>query len=649
MGALNPLFLLAGVALAVPLFLHLFQRQEARRISFPALRYLERTEREHARRIRSRQLLLLLLRLAAMAVLVAAGARLFLRLDGSDHPPTALVLILDNSMSSGLVTGEERALDRLKEVALLSLAAATADDRIWVIRAGEPWLPAVPGGPEDARAAVEATGVSAGRGDLTAALSRAAELVTTSPLAAREIHLVSDLQASAFASAPTTPAGDVPVVVWSPGADPVPNRSLAGVLVGGGLPPLEGQRSEIALEAGPAAAGDTAGVPVRVVLGERVRGAGILPPATSLVLPLPPAPPGWVTGYADADPDALRADDRRYFAFQARPAPAVAVLGDPGIFVTEALAVLEAGGRLRRASSPRAADAVVSAAGEGLATLGAGAAALVVPPSDPNLLPALNRRLQEAGVPWRVERAEAQGEAELAGTPLPTPLAGVVVRRAYRLVLSGDPPAPPHTVAVAAGEPWAVEGRDASGRRHLLLASALDAESTSLPVSADMIGFADWLTGSWAATGGGTPSRLAGEPLSAPRGAQAVRLPSGAELPLDGTRMVRATGEAGLYAFLADDSVLAYEAVNAHPDESDLTALDEELLAARVGPAVTTVGRASAWESALFRARRGPELWRPLVVAALLILLLEAAVAAAGRRPRVSHERPAPGTVRVEA
>ena len=109
MGALNPLFLLAGVALAVPLFLHLFQRQEARRISFPALRYLERTEREHARRIRSRQLLLLLLRLAAMAVLVAAGARIFLRRSGSDHPPTALVVVLDNSMSSGVVTGVQSA------------------------------------------------------------------------------------------------------------------------------------------------------------------------------------------------------------------------------------------------------------------------------------------------------------------------------------------------------------------------------------------------------------------------------------------------------------------------------------------------------------------------------------------------------------
>ena len=33
----------------MPIYLHLFQRQETRRLSFPALRYLERTERETVR------------------------------------------------------------------------------------------------------------------------------------------------------------------------------------------------------------------------------------------------------------------------------------------------------------------------------------------------------------------------------------------------------------------------------------------------------------------------------------------------------------------------------------------------------------------------------------------------------------------------
>src|SRR5687767_1731172 len=105
MGFLAPLFLLAATAIAVPLLLHLFHRHEGQRVAFPALRYLLRTEQEHAKRIRLRQLVLLLMRVTIVLLLVLAGARLFVRGPGSGHDPTAVALILDNSMSSGAVAG----------------------------------------------------------------------------------------------------------------------------------------------------------------------------------------------------------------------------------------------------------------------------------------------------------------------------------------------------------------------------------------------------------------------------------------------------------------------------------------------------------------------------------------------------------------
>ncbi len=113
MSFLSPAFLFAGLAVAVPLFLHLFHRHDARKLAFPALRYLLRTEKEHARTIRLRQLLLLLLRIAAITLLVGAGARPFLRGGGGVHDPTAMVIVLDNSLSSGLIRGGDRVLDLL--------------------------------------------------------------------------------------------------------------------------------------------------------------------------------------------------------------------------------------------------------------------------------------------------------------------------------------------------------------------------------------------------------------------------------------------------------------------------------------------------------------------------------------------------------
>ena len=114
MGLLNPLWLLLGAAVAVPLILHLLQRHQGPRVIFPAVRYLRRAEREHARRIKLRQLLLLLLRVAALLLLAFAAARPFLRSAGVSHEPTAAVIILDNSMSSSLVRGDRRVLDELK-------------------------------------------------------------------------------------------------------------------------------------------------------------------------------------------------------------------------------------------------------------------------------------------------------------------------------------------------------------------------------------------------------------------------------------------------------------------------------------------------------------------------------------------------------
>lgn len=630
MGALNPLFLIAGVAAAVPIILHLFHRHETRRFSFPALRYLERTEREHAREIRLRQLLLLLTRVAVLLLLVGAGARLIFSGQGGAHAPTAVVMILDNSMSSGLVVGETRVLDDLKAMALRALDGASTEDRFWVIRAGEPWLPAISGGVAEARAAVSETEVSAAGGDLTDALSRAAELLRTADLEEREIHLLSDLQRSAFDLPGAEPAGDIPVVLWSPEDEPADNRALAGLLVGGGLPPVEGQRTELtvrALDTGP----DTTRFPLRLVLDERVRGAGAVSSGAETVIALPPAGSGWVRGYVDADPDALRADDRLWFAYRSRRAPSVAVEGTPPRFVEEAVGVLEGSSRLRRAPAATA-EVLVAQDGAGLERRGAGTAALVVPPEDPTLLPALNRRLADAGIPWRYEARRSVGEAALEGDALPGALAGVHVRGWLALTSTSEGGPSARTLAEVAGEPWALEGADASGRRYLLLASPLVVSATTLPVSASMVRFIDWVVSEWAGVAG-APDYVVGAHLPAPTGATHVRFPSGRELEIDATRTVRGTGEAGLYTFVAGDSVVSVVALNPPTAESELARLERRALASAVGGEVVPVERADDWPRAVYRRRVGPELWRPLLLAALLLLFAESFLATSGRVP----------------
>jgi len=637
MGALTPIFLVAAISVGVPLWLHLFHRHQARRISFPALRYLERTERDHARKIRLRQLLLLLARMAVLLVVVGAGARLFFRGRGAAHPPTAVVIVLDNSMSSGLVVGEGRTLDRLKALALTTADAATPDDRIWVLRAGEPWVPAVPGGPVEARAAVEATEVSAGAGDMGSALRRATELLATSSLAVREIHLLSDLQATGFEHSENATVDEIPLVAWSSEVAPPPNRSIAEVVLGGGLPPLQGQRSELAVRAGPAAAGDTTSLPVRVVVDGRIRGAASVPPASATAVAMPPAGSGWIRGWVESDPDALRADDRRHFAFHSRPAPIVRLEGEAPVFLTQALGVLTDAGRVR--SGPGAATGlVVALTGSGADRMGPGGAVLVVPPSDPMLLPALNRRLSDAGIPWRYEVATSAGEGPLVGTGMPDALSGIRVRVWYHLQLERDAAGAPRTLARIGTEPWLVEGTALRGGRYLLMGSALDPGASTLPVSTGMVRFLDWAASQWAVAGTGAVSRTAGLPLTAPRSATHVRLPSDAVLEIDGTRTVRATGMVGFYTFLAGDSAIAVEAVNPPEAESHLAPIERDGLETTLGPSGIVVTEADRWERAIFRVRQGPEIWWSLLLAAALLLAVEAMLAAAGRAGRHSRD-----------
>lgn len=636
MGFLAPLFLVAAAALAVPLALHLFHRHESRRVVFPALRYLLRTERERARRIRMRQLLLLLVRCLLVVLVVLAASRLFVRGRGDAHAPTALVVILDNSLSSGRVLGEERVLDRLRARALESVAGATPEDRVWVLRAGEPWEVTAPGTPAEARSRIERTEVSGARGDLRGALERARGLATSAATPAAEIHLLSDLQASALPAGTDPPAAGVPVVVWAGVPAAEGNRYVRDVRAGGGLPPLAGRRTEVALSVG-GGTGDTVPVPIRLFLGGRVRGAATVRPGGTAVLPVGPFAAGQVVGWAEADPDALGADDRRWIAFEVRPPPRVAVAGDPGPFVGEALEVLLEGGRIERTADPRGADVLLAQDGIGVENPGVGRRVLV-PPADAALLPAFNRRLADTGIPWRLSAAGGAGESRIETSSVPVDLGGVRVRAPYAVEPEGGAVADDDaTLArLSDGSPWMLAGTS-GGVPWLLLATPLDGASSTLPVDAAMVPLLEWILSGWSGAGTVSPAST-GDVLSLPSRATSVELPDGTRVPVDGTRELRTTRDPGIYTMLRGDTVLERVALNPSVRESLLDPLPRGALRDRIGDDVTVVDDAGSWPREIFTSRQGHELWRPLLAAALLLLILESWMASAGRGPTVPRE-----------
>jgi hypothetical protein len=103
MAFLLPFFLAGLAALAVPVAIHLIQREKKQIIAFPSLMFVRRVPYESVRRRKIRHWALLLMRLAALALIVAAFARPFVRGSASATSGGAreVIVLLDRSYSMG--------------------------------------------------------------------------------------------------------------------------------------------------------------------------------------------------------------------------------------------------------------------------------------------------------------------------------------------------------------------------------------------------------------------------------------------------------------------------------------------------------------------------------------------------------------------
>jgi hypothetical protein len=641
MTFLAPIALALGLAVAVPLTLHLLNRHHAPRIPFPAVRYLRRAEREHATRLRLRQVALLALRVLAILLLAAAAARPFLPATGRDHPPTSVVMVLDNSLASGAVVADRRVLDALKDAALETLGRAGPEDRIWLIRAGQPWEPAFQGEPRVVAEVVQSTAPSAGSADLSAAIERAASILAAEPAGRpAEIHVLSNLGAASLGAGAST---GVPVLVLAPRVHAGRNLGVTAVEVGGGLPPRAGETSVVTarVDAFGSATDESDSVAVRLVVDGTVRAVVQSAVGEVATLPLPATAGGLIAGRVEIDADALAQDDRRHFVVAVR-APPVTHLSRPTPFLDEALAVLDGAGRVRRGSAA-AADVVIAPGGAGAEALRRGAAVVVLPPATPLELAATNQRLAAAGIPQRYAPPEP-GEARFdpAGSGLEGVLEAVRLRQVYGV---RGPGSAQDTVLLRldTGEAWAVAGGVGATGRYVILATPFTVEGGTLPTSAAMIPLLDRAINAWALGGGTGVDHEPGTVVALPDGNSILRPDGGAATSSSGS-LFRLT-DAGIYRVLEGDSVVAAFAVNPTRAASDTRPVDVASAARTLGGEAGRPVSDRAWGDTVFRTRMGTEAGPWLVVLALLALLAEAGVAASGRGRRptpVGHPTGAP-------
>lgn len=602
MSFLAPIWLLLAVAAGVPLLLHLLKRRIDLRIDFPAVRYLLRAKQDNRQRLRVQNLILLALRIAAILLIAIAAARPIGWLGGTGHLPTALAIVLDNSLSTSVIVNGAPLIERLREEARALLRGATSSDRLWLVTADG----RVIGG--DAGALVEAIGSSdvfPGQGDLPAAVTRAAGLVRSAQLPGERVAVLSDGQATAWQRG--VDVGAVPLVAYLTSGDAPANRA---VVLAEARPERWTPNGTVILRTvGWGTGGDSA--TYRVALGDRTLARGTMRANEEAIVRAAPPERGWQAGSVEITPDELRGDDARYFAVWLGDPPRVRLDASAGTFAQTAVTALVGSGRVALGSEidVASADAALRLP------------ALLTAPADPVRLGAANRALERLGVPWRFG-ARRVGESAARGERME----GVTVALRYVLEPSGRMPT--DTIATVGGDPWIV-----AGDRFVLIASPLVPAASSLPIAA---GFVPWLGDVLAQRLGGEAGRVLsvapGAEFRAPPGITALESSAGQALPLDAAAP-RAPLRQGVYFVRQGPARIGAVTVNAEADESDLRRLDDAAFASRIrGRDVAVLRDAGAWRAAAFAVGNRRPLGTLLLILLLLVIAAETMVARSGLR-----------------
>ena len=196
MNFLAPLFFVALAGLAIPVLLHLTQREKKQIVRFPSLMFVRRIPYQSVRRRKIHNWLLLFVRLTALALIILAFARPLIRQTDAAAPAGAgareVVVLLDTSYSMGFADRWENA----RAAAHAEINKLSSADRGSVVLFSSGAEIAVRSAPERTalQAAVATAKPAAAATRYAPALKVAGSIVADSTLPRREVILISDFQ-----------------------------------------------------------------------------------------------------------------------------------------------------------------------------------------------------------------------------------------------------------------------------------------------------------------------------------------------------------------------------------------------------------------------------------------------------------------------
>ncbi|MBN2184456.1 MAG: BatA and WFA domain-containing protein [Candidatus Krumholzibacteriota bacterium] len=362
MDFLNPFFLIMLGAVGVPILIHFFSRKKIPEIVFSSLIFLRGSQRRSMRRIDFRRLLLLLVRMAGVALIALAFARPVIKGGLAAVFPgkgsAAIAILLDRSYSMSVEEGEETVFEKGADRALEIIRELNEEDEAAIFLFDtkvEKIFEA-----ERFRAApvfdlLKLQAPSFFGTDLAAAFAAAREHLLSSRKEIRELYIISDFQKSGL--------GDARSLLNDQKNDEGADKGVSGkkkerirsflIPVGGET----GQNVSIDRVITPGAVvhrGESAAIsvvmknhspvleaqfPLRIsldakrILEREIRIAPGSSRTESVEVPIERS--GWIEGEASKRPDRLSVDDRRVFTIHSREKDKVLLISDGESFYLE--------------------------------------------------------------------------------------------------------------------------------------------------------------------------------------------------------------------------------------------------------------------------------------------------------------------------
>jgi hypothetical protein len=213
MWFVQSLFLLAGLAVAIPIIIHLVFRQRAKRIDLGTLRFLRIVLEQNARKRRVMRWLLLFLRLACVALLAFLFARPYLLASRAMGEKQTTVILIDRSATMELKQPDGlRAIDRALADIKAQLVQASDNTRFEIAFFDHAVHPLFPPAPADQKASkarppsksellakLAAPAECYGSTDYGAALDWARDVLAKAAAGPRKLHIFTDFQQSGLA------------------------------------------------------------------------------------------------------------------------------------------------------------------------------------------------------------------------------------------------------------------------------------------------------------------------------------------------------------------------------------------------------------------------------------------------------------------